>query len=186
MSATPGRSDTCPCGSGRRYQHCCGALDATHMPASAQTELRTASSEPAQSRAAWIRLRLQEAIAAARRGPLGQAGGACGPILDVEPENVAALSLSGEIALRRDDLGRALKRTRRSVELQPRNASLRCALGDALRAARQPLDAAAQFQRAWELAPDHPSASSRLIMTLMQECEVDRAITHMRSAMARD
>jgi hypothetical protein len=32
MSAKIGRNDPCPCGSGRKYKHCCGKAATTHDP----------------------------------------------------------------------------------------------------------------------------------------------------------
>ncbi|HEY1696613.1 MAG TPA: sulfotransferase [Polyangiaceae bacterium] len=35
MSASPGRNDRCPCGSGRKYKHCCGGANANAKPKAA-------------------------------------------------------------------------------------------------------------------------------------------------------
>jgi hypothetical protein len=39
-AATPRRNDPCPCGSGRRYKHCHGAVAAGDVAATRALELR--------------------------------------------------------------------------------------------------------------------------------------------------
>ncbi len=46
--ATPGRNDPCPCGSGKKYKHCCLSKD----EAAARTERAVAAEKPAAEQAA--------------------------------------------------------------------------------------------------------------------------------------
>jgi len=83
MSSKPGRNDPCPCGSGRKFKHCCGAVTAATAPvaptvatsfaaapaaaapATANSAARTASvaARPAAPRAPWYQKALDELAA---------------------------------------------------------------------------------------------------------------------------
>ena len=60
MANTPGRNDPCPCGSGKKYKHCCLAA------ADRQAEAQSAGHAGAVARAlAWLTQRHRKAVQAA-------------------------------------------------------------------------------------------------------------------------
>ncbi|HEX7327874.1 MAG TPA: SEC-C metal-binding domain-containing protein [Casimicrobiaceae bacterium] len=90
MEPQTGRNALCWCGSGKRYKHCHGALDAVAS--------RSPSSAPAAVRAAPVR---DEALAAHRAGSLGRAEELYRRALEANPADVDVLHMLGVVMLQR-------------------------------------------------------------------------------------
>ena len=74
MSAAPSRNAPCPCGSGKRYKHCCGAA-AQSTPGATQTL------PPPQMTTEQLNLRLAHSVESYDRGDFGLTASLCDSVL---------------------------------------------------------------------------------------------------------
>ncbi|HET7731223.1 MAG TPA: SEC-C metal-binding domain-containing protein [Usitatibacter sp.] len=98
MRPPPRRLDPCPCGSGRRYRDCHGALGAEGPPPDARV-------------AQAVQMRLRGEAAAARE--------ACEAVLAAHPDHVGALNLRGLLLQDALDVAGALASFERAIALAP-------------------------------------------------------------------
>ncbi len=197
------RNEPCPCGSGRKHKHCCGAAAAQGL---------SADSRGSTAAALALASRLLQG------GQLDQAEQIYRRIVAGEPANAEAVHFLGMClfhAGRRDDCRAAL---RRSVELAPdfepywRNlgivllqydelaeaeAALRraiCANGDSaparnylaivLQRSGHFAEAVNEFERALALNPGDDSMHNNLAYTLLEQGQVEQACAQLRRALA--
>jgi tetratricopeptide (TPR) repeat protein len=166
--STPGRNDPCPCGSGRKYKHCCAskdrslslqndfALDQYRQGLALETQGRDDEAIEAYRVAVAVG-RAPEAMS--RLGHLFAKRGLSG----AASEAYRAAAANGEDADRRLDLVRALmiegkaadaeSEARRAVELDPRNAYGFWLLGRILTESGRFADARAALEQAIALDP---------------------------------
>jgi tetratricopeptide (TPR) repeat protein len=132
MPAKPGRNDSCPCGSGKKYKRCCGQESA--MPQLDHSEI--------DALAALVNAgRSSEAEAKAHR------------LLERFPQ-IGVLWKILSVALVRQGK-EALPVLRRTAELLPNDAEAHSNLGATLRARGLWLEALASFQTSLQLRPGH-------------------------------
>ena len=175
----PSRNSPCPCGSGKRYKNCCGALAAPDSAGVARGE-PTAESLLAQATARHEAGRLDEAkslyeealrrdpgnafathylgVLAMQRGALDESLRRLERSLELRPDVPAFHTNLGLCHKRRGELGPAIASHRRAAELDPRSASIRSNLAVALQEAGRLAEALAEFDRAIELDPGYPEA----------------------------
>ncbi len=135
----PGRNDPCPCGSGRKFKHCCGAAPA-------------AGARPVAARAPDV-----GALAAlVGQGRLAEAEQAAGALLASQP-GAGILWKILSVALVRQGKD-ALQALRRAAELLPQDPEAHANLGAALHDRRQWSEALASLQRALAIRPDDPQS----------------------------
>jgi tetratricopeptide (TPR) repeat protein len=163
-----GRNDPCPCGSGRKYKHCCGGKHPAGGGGPApSTGTLTGAGEFLNEFSP-----LRQAM---RQGP-GRAGG--GAQAAQELLNLAARH---EAAHRREQ---ALAALRQAVSLAPDNATAHYNLGlTCFKAGRLP-DAIASLRRAVVLQPGFGLAQFRLGVALQHQGLEDEAIEALRAAVA--
>jgi tetratricopeptide (TPR) repeat protein len=170
------RNDLCPCGSGRKYKHCCGALpvaSAQTPPAPAQTPpLQPASAPVGQERPPnsvrtydpagqptrpndfeeWALGFSQGALAGLiKQGRLGEAEQRASALLQRHPHSGALWNILG-VALGRQGK-EALPALRRAAELLPDDDEVHRNLGTVLLARGQPEEALVSLRRSLELRP---------------------------------
>ena len=195
------RNDACPCGSGKKYKHCC-----LSKPAPPGTAARTADQL------------VQSGLAHHQAGRLEQANTAYQQALQQSPFHPDALHLLGMLAHQIGDhelavdlinqairanpgapnfycnLGTVLQAQgkyaeaiacfRKAIRLDSGNAVFHYNLGHALQAQGQMHDAAACYRLAISLAPNHVEAHSNLGHTLLAQGELDQAVESYRRALA--
>lgn len=168
-SAAPpaSRNEACPCGSGRRYKHCHGAVHAESAPG-----------------AAAIAPKLAQALQLHERGQADAALSIYHDVLTQQPDNPTAQHYVGVIHYQRKNPVEALPLLERSVAMQPEEPEFRNNLGLALAAVDRDDDAVAQYRAALALKPDHASAWNNLGLALQAQNEVDAAIDAFRRALA--
>ena len=115
-----GRNDPCPCGSGKRYKLCCGAI-AEHRPASTPLP------------AGQIGFILHNAMAHHYAGRLAEAEAGYRLVLEHKPENATALQYLGVLARQRGDPVRAQQLNRQALDLRSYLADFHINLGMCLR-----------------------------------------------------
>jgi tetratricopeptide (TPR) repeat protein len=152
----PGRNDLCPCGSGRKYKHCCGALP-TAVPAGpeppgwqTQTRLRVPPPPPP----AGQQPDLTALAAMLRQGSVQDAETEARALLGRHPDSGVLWKVLG-VALARQ--GReALPALRRAAELLPADAEAHRNLAAVLQQLGQLPEALAHLERSLEIEPHDP------------------------------
>jgi len=179
LAATPaaGRNDPCPCGSGKRYKNCHGALAAS-APQSG------APQSPDLPPAAALDLRVQQAIALHQQGDTAAAERIYRDVLAVQSDHPLAQHFLGVILYQRQDVAAALPLLRRSVEAVPAEPEFHNNLGLALAAGEREQEAIASFRAALALKAGHAVAWNNLGLALQSVNDVDGAIAAFRRAIA--
>lgn len=154
-----GRNDPCPCGSGRRYKACHGALAAPGGGSPATSATRA----PATS----IDDRVRAAMAAHQRGDLALAEREYRTALALAPDHAIALHYLGVIAYQQRRAAEALPLLERAAALVPGEPEFHNNLGLTLAALDRNHEAAAAHRRAIELRPEHAGAWSNLGLVLL-------------------
>jgi tetratricopeptide (TPR) repeat protein len=163
VTAEPGRNDRCPCGSGRKYKHCCADKRANAAP-----EAGPAPSQLDEIRSLRDRGRFLEATRLAE-GYARQ-----------NPTDAAAHAALGMVHLYAGRVAEAGQRLSQAVRLAPNVAQYHYGLGWALEWLRRRPDAAREFQRAVALDPKHAQALERLALLLLDHGKREEAIEYFR------
>jgi tetratricopeptide (TPR) repeat protein len=168
----PGRNDPCPCGSGRKYKHCCGLL-----PGAAPT-VPLATAEQADAAAL-----LGAADALRARGRAHDAVPLYRRALAIEPHDAAAHNNLGNAFLELGQCADAVAAYRQALAISPQNADIHCNLANALRQLGELPEAQAASERAIALNPQLAMAHNNLALVLSGRGERDRAVASYRQAL---
>jgi protein O-GlcNAc transferase len=160
----PGRNGPCPCGSGRRYKHCCGALGATAAEESAR---------PLDIGALVVLIEQDRPAEAEHHAQL---------LLQGSPDSGRLWKILS-VALMRQGKD-ALPALRRAAELLPDDAQLLIAAGNALCTGGRARESLALFQRAIEIDPRSSEAHNNLGNALQELGECAAAVGCYRQALA--
>ena len=206
----PGRNDPCPCGSGRKYKHCCGMPQATAAPAPA------AGSSPMLAASGVDPQQISALVALVNRDQLVDAEQRCRSLLTAHPESGlvwkvlsvalvrqgkealpalqrAALLLPGDAEshrnlatalLERRQLEPALQSLQYALTLEPDQVATLVEMGDTLRALRRPAEAIALYQRALQREPRAAEAHNNLGNAYQELGQHAEAIDRYRQALA--
>jgi tetratricopeptide (TPR) repeat protein len=174
-SAAPmaGRNDPCPCGSGKRFKNCHGAIASNSR----------ASAEP-KSPAAEQAEKLKKALTLHEKGDSIGAEALYRDMLAVDPDHAVAQHFLGVIHYQRRELSSALPLLERSVAASPGEPEFQNNLGLALAAADRESAAIAAYRSALAIAPDHALAWNNLGLTLQATNDVHGALDAFRRAVA--
>ena len=198
-----GRNDPCPCGSGKKYKHCCGLL-----------QDKGSSAERMPSGDAYLQEFLQRGLNYHQSGHLPQAEAAYRQVLKVAPDHPDALYLCGlavhesgrseaaveliarainvnptgsfyytlgNVFRKLEKLDEAAVNYRAALKLTPGLAEAHLGLGNVLKAQDKPDEAAEHFRRALKLKPDLIEAHLNLGNTLRAQGKLDEAIERFRN-----
>jgi tetratricopeptide (TPR) repeat protein len=158
----PGRNESCPCGSGRKFKHCCGR---ERPPA-------TAAAQPASESSAWQLL---------QAGSAAQAEAECERVLAHAPlhgQTLVCLALARH-AQGKDGLA-ALEAASRAL---PDDAEVHYLLGQALEEEGLLARAAASLARATALRPGFADAHNELGRVLLELGDTEAAIMSCQRAL---
>jgi protein O-GlcNAc transferase len=197
MQPPPSRIAPCPCGSGKRYKECHGALS---PPSAVATDGVATPAQAAlgRGRPAEALALLRQALARSPEDPslllecarvewmTGDTSGAtahCRAALDRAPSDVAAWNFMGEIE-RATDPDAAEEAWRRTLSLAPDNAEALFHLGNLCRERGDPQAARRHYERALESTPGHPGVLNNLGLALEASGERERAIACYREILA--
>jgi Flp pilus assembly protein TadD len=162
-----GRNDPCPCGSGRRYKQCHGAIAGAVTAAPARLPDAIA----------------REAMDAHQRGELDAAERGYRDVLARVPAHPLATHYLGVILMQRRRLDEAVPLLERAARDVPHEPEFHNNLGLALAAADRPQQAIDAYRRALALKPDHAIASNNLGLALQALNRLPEAIAAFRSAL---
>ena len=157
----PGRNELCPCGSGRKFKHCCG-----------RAPQATASAPPAQESRAWQLL---------HAGRAAQAEAECERVLTHAPLHGQTLVC---LALARHTQGKdGLPALESASRVLPEDAQVHYLLGQALEEKGLLVRAAASLARATALQPSFADAHNDLGRVLLELGDTDAAIKSCQRAL---
>lgn len=142
----PGRNDPCPCGSGKRYKHCCG-MPQPRPPERAAVTFAQQPLSPHEI-GGLVRMIEQGRLREAEDGALG--------LLKIHPATGMVWKILSVALVRQGK--NALPALRKTAEFMPQDAEAHSNLGSALLAEGQHAEALASLQRAIELRPDDSEA----------------------------
>ncbi len=114
MTPPKSRKEPCPCGSGKRYKDCHGALASEAPPNAA-----------AVGASAYLSATLHEALAAQQRGEFATAERLYRSALDIDPVHFDALHMLGVVLLTQGQSREAVALIERAVLLAPENIAAR-------------------------------------------------------------
>ena len=158
-----GRNDPCPCGSGKRYKQCHGAVSAAPPAPDA---------------------RVARALEAHRRGDVASAERDYLAALAEVPDHPYALHYLGVAHYQRGALREALPMLERTAATVPHEPEFHNNLGLALAAIDRSAEATASYRQALALKPDHAGAWNNLGLALHAMNDLPAAIDAYRHALA--
>ncbi len=188
---SPGRNEACPCGSGRRFKHCCGAptsgvpgvtaapetdigpivaLLQGGQPAAAEAAAEALLRNQPQAGLGWKAL----SVAQMRQGK--DARLALVRAAELLPQDAEAHANLGSWLRGRGEWQAALQSLSRSLALQPRNLEALTHAGDAQRALGRPREAVTLYQAALELDPRRVQLINSLANALLDLGEARAAV----------
>src|SRR3984885_11441041 len=178
-SMKPGRNDPCPCGSGRKYKHCCGLLPAAAAAVPAPGS-RVAARD-GQLEAEGL-LEAADALRSQGRGP--EAPPLYRQALQIQPHYTAAHNNLGNALLQLGQHADAVAAYRLALAQSPENADIHCNLANALRQLGQLPEALIESERAIALNPRLSMAHNNLGLVLAGQGRRDEAVVSYRRALA--
>jgi tetratricopeptide (TPR) repeat protein len=183
-----GRNEPCPCGSGKRYKQCHGAL-ATQSAASgavmvsSRVEAKTAEASVAAGGTSAAAL-AQQGLAAHQRGDVDAAERCYRAALERDAGHPLALHYLGVVLHQRGRHADALPLVERSVALVPHEPEFHNNLGLVLAALDRNDAAIAAYRAALARKPGHATAWNNLGLALQASNRIVEAIDAFRSALA--
>ncbi|MGB7815063.1 MAG: tetratricopeptide repeat protein [Methylotenera sp.] len=160
-----GRNDPCPCGSGKKYKHCC--------------EQTGTIPTPKQSAPAGFSVphALQAAMAHHQSGNLPQAEALYKQVLQAMPNQPDALHLLGLIAKQKGDLKTASQLMRKALNFNPNYVEAYVNLGATLQEQNSIIEAADCYRKALALRPSYAEVHSNLGVVLKAQDNMHEAAT---------
>ncbi len=176
----PARNEPCPCGSGRKYKHCCGktARDA----ARADKDPPTAVESSGLARAADAEIHYLLGLALEERGLLEEAVESFQRATTMEPKFAEAHNDLGQVLLRLGRKDAAIASCQRALALRPHFAAALGNLANAERARGGLAAAIAGYRRVIALEPGLAEAHRNLGSALLETGETQAAIVSLRTA----
>ena len=162
----PNRNDPCPCGSGKKYKHCCE---------------RKISPPPVAGSPSLTEL--NQLIALFNAGRLIEAEQQSRSLTEKFPTLAVAWKLLGVCLNSQGKAREALPALLRAAELLPNDAEAHYNLGVTQVSLGQLDDAVASYRRSLTLKPDDDAAHNNLGNTLRELGRIDEAITSCRQAL---
>jgi len=181
-----GRNDPCPCGSGRKYKHCCGLLHATAAgPASARSSRGSAGEGLASEQGSSEAQQLIDAANSLRAsGKTAEAVPLYRRALELDASSVEAHNNLGNALVEMSQPAEAADCYRRALAIEGSNAQILCNLANALSHLGDLAGALAASERAVAADPGSSVAHNYLGQTLTAVGRRQEAVTSYRQALA--
>jgi tetratricopeptide (TPR) repeat protein len=201
----PGRNEPCPCGSGRKYKHCCGKAPAdapatkAPPPDAARAWALLSAGRAAEAEAECERLLASQLTlgpafladvhhllgqALEEQGLLERAAESFGRATALRPEFADAHNDLGQVLLRLGRTDAAIASCQRALALRPRFAAALGNLANAERARGALSAAIAGYRRVIALEPGLAEAHRNLGSALLEAGEGEAAIHSLQTAVA--
>src|SRR6266850_3193519 len=164
-----GRNDPCPCGSGRKYKHCHGAVPG-----------RTGAGRPPGATSVDTPPSLERARSLHQGGYLPEAESMYREVLKRLPRHADAMNMFGILRAQQGDPAAASEWIGKAVSIDPQNAAYQFNLGKALLQLKRPSDACAALER----EPQSPTVLSNFGLVLRAQGRAAEAVESYRAALA--
>ncbi|HTJ53876.1 MAG TPA: tetratricopeptide repeat protein [Nitrosospira sp.] len=174
------RNAPCPCGSGKKYKHCCQKNE----------QSLTASPQAANSPTPSISQYLQAGMEHHQAGHLPQAEAIYQRILQIDPNHPGALHFLGLIAKQVGNAKAAIALIGKSLAFKPDYAEAHNNLGNVLKQQGRLEEAVTSYRKALKLKPDFAEAYGNLGNALKEQADhgergrLDEAAACYRKALA--
>jgi len=165
----PGRNDDCPCGSGKKYKHCCLAADESGGDRSSKAG--TAADDD-----------FRQALEHFQAGRLIEAEAICTRVLETQPNRPEVIHLLGIIALQAGMPDVAVDLLIGAIDLAPQVPEAYYNLGNAFRELGKLVEAETSYRQAVSLKPDYVMALGNLGDVLRRQGRVADAADVFRQA----
>ncbi|MDR2875637.1 MAG: tetratricopeptide repeat protein [Methylobacillus sp.] len=173
MASTPGRNAPCPCGSGKKFKHCC-------LNKSANPRVPAPTASPQQQLANALHL----AQAHLAQGNWPQAATVCRRIIEHIPQQPDAWHMLGVTELRQGNIERALDHIQRALQQRPDHPEYLGNMGYALHEKGDLAEAEAYYKKTLARAPDYvPTLFNQHALLLTYDRE--DAIKNLERVLAR-
>jgi tetratricopeptide (TPR) repeat protein len=190
MTAPLRRNEPCPCGSGRKYKHCCGktaAIPKRPLPAAARAgvpheDALAALESASRSLPGDVQVHYLLGQALEERGLLERAAESFGRATALRPDFADAHNDLGEVLLRLGRVDAAVASCARALALRPNFAAALGNLANAERARGALAAAIAGYRRVITLEPGLAEAHRNLGSALLEAGEREEAIASLRRA----
>lgn len=143
---TPSRNQLCPCGSGKKFKHCCGKQATPQVRALSTVAMPDGTNMP-------ISTALQASIRLHQAGRFRRAGEIYRRILDIQPKHADSLHLLGVVEYQLANYQEAVNLIRKAIEISPKIGIFHNSLGKVLFALGKLDEAVKQYSKALSLQP---------------------------------
>jgi tetratricopeptide (TPR) repeat protein len=164
-----GRNEPCPCGSGKKYKQCHGALQSA-----------SAAAAPAAPDADAL---VRTGMTAHQQGQLDAAERSYRNALAAAPDHPVATHFLGVLHYQKNELAQALPLLEAAAAAKPDEPEFHNNLGLALAAGDRVDEALSAYRRALQLKPQHATAWNNLGLALQAQNRVEEAIDAYRQAL---
>lgn len=168
MASNVGRNDPCPCGSGKKFKHCC------------ENKLRL-SAQQVQALKAQIPMALRSAQSEQRAGNQNQAEHIYRQVLVLSPSHPDALHFLGALLLQQGRVDEAIKTIASAVKTNPLNFEAYNNLAFAFHQRGRLEDALSNYRKALALKPDYVGALFNMHALLLERGKLDAALACLES-----
>ena len=165
------KDDSCPCGSTKKYKHCCQRKEKKPLAAPAQSSAMVPT---------WMQLAMQNL----RQERLQQAKVLYEQVLQAKPHHAEALQWLGVINHKQGNSARALDLVREAIAASPANAFAYSTLGNVQKDLKQYDASISSFQKALSLKPDFAEAHNNLGVAFAAQGHLAAAVASYRKATA--
>ncbi|WP_374350802.1 tetratricopeptide repeat protein [Chitinimonas sp.] len=161
MSKNTGRNDPCPCGSQRKFKHCCGSNNKQGglVPTN---EIQTLMKREQWDAAATL----------------------CQNQLQSNPDDLTLLHALASIELKRARYDQAIELETRCLSLNPKDFHAHYNIGILYQRLNKPRQAIEHYQQAIAIKPDYADAYCNMGATLMELGQVNEGLAAARKAVA--
>lgn len=174
----PSRNQPCPCGSGKKFKHCC----ADCSPALVASAGVISTSE---GHALGLPQAMQLAIQLHHAGRIRKAEAIYQQILQIQPDHADALHLLGLVSHQLGKNEQASTLIKKAISLTPGIAHFHNNLGEVCRALNRPDEALTHYAKALSLQPSFHEACRNIGLAYLATGKTELALSHLHAALER-
>ncbi|MHB1098541.1 MAG: tetratricopeptide repeat protein [Burkholderiales bacterium] len=178
---TPSRNQACPCGSGKKFKHCCAPDLTKAHPPSGQAGLIPLETGQLRS----VPQAMAHALQLHQAGRLRKAEAIYRQIIQKQPDHADAQHLLGLVYHQTGQHDLAYTHITRAISLNAHAALFHNNLGEVCRALNRLDEAQACYARALALQPTLLEAHRNIGLTLLAQNKPDQAEIYLRQLIAR-
>lgn len=178
---TPSRNQACPCGSGKKFKHCCAPDLTKAHPPSGQAGLIPLETGQLRS----VPQAMAHALQLHQAGRLRKAEAIYRQIIQKQPDHADAQHLLGLVYHQTGQHDLAYTHITRAISLNAQAALFHNNLGEVCRALKRLDEAQACYARALALQPTLLEAHRNIGLTLHAQNKSDQAETYLRQTIER-